>query len=43
MKRHSVLDTAGHVEMLGFGVDDSFSSSEREVNGKQRRVADHML
>ena len=29
--------------MLGCGVDDPVRSSEPEVNGKQRRVADQML
>jgi hypothetical protein len=43
MKGHPVLDAAGHVEVLGLGVDDALFSSEREPNGKQWRVADHML
>lgn len=43
VKRHPILDAAGHVDMLCLGVDDAFFSSELAANGEQRRVADHVL
>ncbi|HEX3252108.1 MAG TPA: hypothetical protein VHS05_21905, partial [Pyrinomonadaceae bacterium] len=42
MKSHSILDAAGHIQVLGLGVYDPFPSSERKSNGKERRVTYHM-
>jgi len=43
VESHPVLDAAGHVEVLGLGIDDPLFSVERKSNSKQRRVADHVL
>jgi hypothetical protein len=43
MKSHSILDAAGHIQVLGLGVYDSFPSSEQKADRKERRVAYHVL
>ena len=40
---HSILDAAGHVHVLGFGVDHALPTAVAEVDRQQRRVADHVL
>ena len=34
---------AGHVEVLGLGIDHALFASEQKAYGKQRCVADHVL
>ena len=43
VKGHPILDAAGHVEVLGLGIDDAFLPTEGEANGEQGRIADHVL
>ena len=43
VKRHPVLDAAGKVKMFSFGIDDAVLTKIAQVDGQQRRVADHVL
>jgi hypothetical protein len=38
---HAVLDAAGHIHVLGFGVDNALATIEIEMNREQGSVADH--
>ena len=40
---HPVLNTAGHIHVLGFGVNDALAAVESEMDCEQRGVADHSL
>ena len=39
VKGHPVLDAAGHVEVLGLGVDDAPLAVEAQIDGQEGRVA----
>src|SRR5687768_5354016 len=43
MVGHPVLDAAGHIHVLGFGVDDALAAVESKVDREQRSVADQSL
>jgi len=40
---HTILDTAGHVEILGLGVKGELSTLEFQFNRQQRRVTDQAV
>ena len=41
VQRHPVLDAAGHVEILGLGVEHAWPAAIGEVDGQEWRVAHH--